>query len=588
MATVLYLNDTQVYPDSSQSIKLTRENPYFTEAESYTLDVVLPMEILENRSFFGNLQRMERSKQVQPMTCRLLVDNHPELVGTARVTQVTDREVKVQLLGGRSEVNFLSNDNNDYIDELDLGRLQISSQGANPYTTTTGIGVKLSEVYDETLEYISSNTPQFCLLDIMRELLSHYGFVLGESSINILPWNRLYVATAKLTWEVSHVLPHWHPREFITEFCRFFNVTLLVDQVGKTVRFESNRTFFTQGNVVTLSPVDEYTADLAEENNGNALATDNLEFDMSGSDQHDYDVLPDKVRELAPTESYNSKAEAESAYNALGEEERLKRIFSTPTGKYAGWKHDYSDAGGSEENVLFTAMDMFAPLVRQETGASVTKLKICPVAMGDMEFEVGTIGERVTTERAIVPSVENPTGNEMKLRYYHNGIFSGGRRGGTNDSNEYQATIQEYVTGESDIEKEEKEDRLQVMFIDDINQPVRTKTGSGENFTTTETSASIGFTDWKYKQSHGGQSHSPWSLSLNPTDATFYLGQLHQNGFSFNTKAKQVFKFIADSMPDATRIYIIRNKRYGCEKIEANVTADGFDRLMTGYFYEML
>ena len=43
MATVLYLNNTQVYPDSSQSIKLIRENPYFTESESYTLEVNLPM-----------------------------------------------------------------------------------------------------------------------------------------------------------------------------------------------------------------------------------------------------------------------------------------------------------------------------------------------------------------------------------------------------------------------------------------------------------------------------------------------------------------------------------------------------------------
>jgi hypothetical protein len=44
---------------------------------------------------------------------------------------------------------------------------------------------------------------------------------------------------------------------------------------------------------------------------------------------------------------------------------------------------------------------------------------------------------------------------------------------------------------------------------------------------------------------------------------------------------------MAEFMPDPTDVFIIRNKRYGCEKIEANITADGFDRLMTGYFYEM-
>lgn len=86
MATVLYLNNTQVYPDSSQSIKLIRENPYFTESESYTLEVNLPMSILENRRFFGNIHRIEKAKQIDPMNCRMLVDNRPVLDGKARVT----------------------------------------------------------------------------------------------------------------------------------------------------------------------------------------------------------------------------------------------------------------------------------------------------------------------------------------------------------------------------------------------------------------------------------------------------------------------------------------------------------------------
>ena len=67
--TELYLQKdggmmTRVYFDGSGTgFKLTRENPYFTQAESYTLDVILPMDIIENRSFFQNLQRMERTKQ---------------------------------------------------------------------------------------------------------------------------------------------------------------------------------------------------------------------------------------------------------------------------------------------------------------------------------------------------------------------------------------------------------------------------------------------------------------------------------------------------------------------------------------------
>ena len=40
----------RVYFEAQQSFKLTRENPYFTQSDSYTLDVTIPMIIIENHS----------------------------------------------------------------------------------------------------------------------------------------------------------------------------------------------------------------------------------------------------------------------------------------------------------------------------------------------------------------------------------------------------------------------------------------------------------------------------------------------------------------------------------------------------------
>ena len=37
----------RVYFEAQQSFKLTRENPYFTQSDSYTLDVTIPMIIIE-------------------------------------------------------------------------------------------------------------------------------------------------------------------------------------------------------------------------------------------------------------------------------------------------------------------------------------------------------------------------------------------------------------------------------------------------------------------------------------------------------------------------------------------------------------
>lgn len=575
----------RVFFDTSQSgIKLTRENPYFTQSESYTLDVTLPMDILENRSFLGNLQRMDRSKQPPAMKCRLAIENTTVLFGSAKVTQVTERQVKVQLLGGRSEVNFLAEDSGEYIDGLPLGRIPVGSN-----TVDTGVRVAVSPVNNESSERGGgSGTYQYCLVDLAKQIIAYYGFAVTECAVDVEPWNCLYVATAKQTREAAHTLPHWTPRQFFTEFCNFFNVSLDIDELHRTVAIVGTPSFFASRQHVVLEPVDEYTAEIGED--GHAAASDNLSFDLSSSSGHDYDCVPENVRLFANTHEYPSYASAKSAYETMAESARRRQIFMCPVGKFTAWDHDYSDWGEEEPRTQFTQIDVLAPLIRA-SDANETQLKICPVAILMGEYQAGfgssaNPGAHTYTTRLFLPSLENPTGNDTIINITSSGNFGGSIE--NQETEEEGATIQEFIEGEAEVDAQaEKEDRLQVMFIDDVPQTYsRVDSAQPDNYS--QQARIVGFTDWQYKKSHRGNEHRHWSLSLNPTDALYYLGQLHQNGFSFNMKAKHVFRFLADRMPDPRNIFIIRGKRYGCEKIEATVDAEGFDRLMTGYFYEML
>lgn len=591
MATVLFLNDTQVYPDGQQSIKLTKENPYFTQSDSYTLDVTLPMGIKENRDFFRNINRIERSKNVERMKCRLIVDNRLLLDGSAKITQISEQEVKVQLLGGNSEINFLSDDEKNYIDNLDLGVISSernsSQAGDVTYSISKNIRYRQSDIYDETAETRKSCW-QFGLVDITKEIFRVFGFEITECTIDKTPWNEIYVASAKSTNNVAHVLPHWSLRTFVDELCKFFNVSVVIDQEHKTVRIKDNPTFFSSRESIEIVPVDEYTVELNEDSDAHALAADNLRFDMSGSEHHDYDMIPDSVRENAITDTFASRAAAYAAWSAATDDDKKGRIYACPEGMFTGWLHDYTDIGGDEERLVFTQIDVFAPLVRNLDSDNETELKICPVAFGEIEYEYsysfgGSNGHQGTTYtnswKEHIPSMENPTGNDIATSRF------GGSRSGS--SSEYEATIQEYIEGESSIEKEDKEDRLQVMFMDDVKQPCYYHNGARN--ADQELSVDAGFTDYQYKKAHKtGTQHSPWSLSLNKCEATYYLGQLHENGFTFNLDAKYCIKFLAKEMPDQTKVFIIRNKRYGCEKIEAQIDSQGMKQLMTGYFYEML
>lgn len=330
MATILYLNNTQVYPDGQQSIKLTKENPYFTQSDSYTLDVTLPMGIKENRNFFRNINRIERSKNIERMKCRLVVENRPLLDGSAKITQISEQEVKVQLLGGNSEINFLSDDEKNYIDNLDLGVITFernsSQAGDVTYSISKNIRYRQSDIYDETAE-IRKTCWQFGLVDITKEIFRVFGFEIAECAIDRKPWNEIYVASAKSTNNVAHVLPHWSLRTFVDELCKFFNVSVVIDQEHKTVRIKDNSTFFSSRESIEIVPIDEYSVELNEESDAHALAADNLRFDMSGSEHHDYDMIPDNVRENAITDTFASRAAAYAAWSAASDDDKKGRIY---------------------------------------------------------------------------------------------------------------------------------------------------------------------------------------------------------------------------------------------------------------------
>ena len=52
-------------------------------------------------------------------------------------------------------------------------------------------------------------------------------------------------------------------------------------------------------------------------------------------------------------------------------------------------------------------------------------------------------------------------------------------------------------------------------------------------------------------------------------------------------KQKTTFKFLSDTIPDVRSLYIIRGKRYICEKLTATFTENGMSQLIKGIFYQV-
>lgn len=355
-------------------------------------------------------------------------------------------------------------------------------------------------------------------------------------------------------------------KEFLAEVSRFFNCTFVFDSSAMTASVIGNEAYFRDSVRTVIEPLDEYTSELNDgDDSAEVLASSNVEYDMSSSESHNIDVLSSEVRKAIPVKAYSSELEALQAFDAMDDKEKMKYMFVSPEGKFVGWESDEN----SVTKIGIKHLDFFAPVIRDEDSDDRIELKICPVAMTVLDeclhYRFGHSDEvRMSCPG---PALENPTGNEP--------LF------GTGDDS---LTAQEMIEGDGVDDKAEKEDRLQVMFIDDQKQWITIPSGNDKG---KKLEITLPFTDWRYLQNPFSDRRK-WSLGFTNTGADHYTGQLHAAGFSFNVKAKHTFKFVADRMPDPAAVFQIRGKLYGCEKIEATVTEEGVDRLMTGYFYELL
>lgn len=558
----LYLNNSRVYPEVGENIKLTQQNPYFSLAGTYTLDVTLPMDIWENRQFFGSISRMDTAKHARSMECRLTSDGATIMVGLAHITEVTEKTVKVQLEGGNSEINFLSEEGGAYIDEMDI----------SPFGTPIA-------VWFETVNATFDGWKAINLVSLIEFVIYACGFHITENLLNRTPWNRIYCVPKDASDIVSNQLPHWKASEFLQQVSRLFNVTFAADSLTHTVRIVSNREYVSSAAVTTLEPVDEYKAEISQEGDTPevmALSNANLRYSLSDSEFHDIDCIPDDARKALQKREYDSYAQLLAAWQAMDVTERKRYIFVCPQGCYASWVREPMWHDEQQQERL-TYIDCFRPLVRDGSSEEYTELKIVPVAIRQAYKEYHTGPNEYLWRYQLCPST---SGSDNGLRYNELG------------EDPTPQTVQEAVTeGVETEENESKDDCIEIVFRDWNMEHVwrQDEKVSWGNHTTEQLKWAAFFTDWKLKR--GIFSDTPSnrdSLSLNPTDADHYIGELHQNPYSLNMDARHVFQFLSDTMPDPTNIFHIRGKRYFCEKIETNIRDGQIDRLMTGYFYELL
>lgn len=616
------INGHRAYPISTSSIKVTYANQYVTDDGEYTYDITFPMDILANREIFKNVSRFEVAKNIAKYDdCKLYVDSRIIMSGVGTILSVNQNEVKLQIVGGKSRIKFNEKLTKHYIDELDLG---IADKPG--YTVDKGWSQgfkniqKINDIYrldddkskflgvegkwcfvpvrdetndmianfvgvDKTKQFIGYNAPfimnlavQPNLMHILRKVVEYEGYTLKRNDYDCKPWNLLYIASAYKTRELRKALPHWSSYTFIEEFRKLFNATIVFDDILKTCSV-INASELTTADSIKIEPLDEYTTDYDEDGSISTSSTANLEYNLGGSaNRGSYEVISKKVFENF--ESFHSEEISLDhqfvTTTLLWSEKKKRQTIIENFGDYYIYVEDES---GKKRWKL---AGIWSPLIRDKSSEDYVDLNISPAAqvVEDINFKTALIGEDKYYEKRCLLSIPNDKEPDSKESDVDDDGFS-------------YTSVQDAIDDESKLDKsEDDQECMNIFFI----LPGRVQIG-GPNQTSLSWVGNKSrwpqfLTDYRINEDYRYSGiadifHDTYSLSLRKTRevGSTCLGSFHNNGLRIDNKNSMEVKFKSDEIPDPSKIYIIRNKRFVCAKIEMEVKDDAIEPIYTGYFY---
>lgn len=616
------INGMAAYPAASQSIKLTYANQYVTDDGEYSYDINFPMSIMDNRRVFHNVSRFDVSKVTQKYNdCKLYVSGRLILSGVGTVISVTEAEIKLQIVGGKSRIKFNDKLTKHYIDEIPFGTADKPG-----YTVDKGFSQKfkdkISEIYrlnedkseflgaegrwcfmpvrdetndlianfvgvDKTKQFIGYNAPfimnlavQPNLMYIFRKVVEYEGYSLKRNDFDCKPWNLLYIASAYKTRELCKALPHWSSYTFIEEFRKLFNATIVFDDIKKTCSV-INASELTTADSVEIEPLDEYTTDYDEDGSFSTSSTANLEYNLGDSANRDnYEVIPKKVFdsfEIVHSEELMGSDRQFASTTLLWSEKKKRQTIIENYGDYYIYVED------EDGNKNWKLAGIWSPLIRDSASDDYVNLNISPAAqvVENINFKSGLLEDNYYEKRCLlsIPNDKEPDSKECDI-----------------DEDGYSYTsVQDALDDESMLDtSEDEQECMNIFFI----LPGRVQTVDGTN---TRLSWVGNKSRWPqfmtdYRINYGyrfsgiafiDDAYYSLALCMKSEIGTTCLGSLHDSGIKIDNKNCLQVKFKSNIIPDPSKAYIIHNKKFVCEKIEMEIKDDEIDKIYVGYFYMM-
>ncbi len=695
----LRINGKTAVIKPGNKIKLTRENQLTEDAGDWSLDVILPLNgCPENLAIFGNSIHRPESSLKEWIDAKLpftLLAPPLNVSGHAIVTNVTNEEAKIQILGGISAFKHDMSENlgNTLITRLDLGEV-LSQIGKNIMTNPYGLDigdVRLMQIltkyyqdeeakargkgidsgndspmpllwtndqeqYDATFvpvwsqgdqkrvnekmlvrkvdfnpslyrystaahvfvspvlaekfvgsdlwrlgaEYYDKNryAPMPYIYVILERVFNAIGYEVSFNELRHTWMKRLLMANCIQTVEIARMLPHWTVREFLDECRNFFGVEYAFS--GNTVKIVTKSSHYSEAKQYCLEQADDRAeAELKSDDNVKGFVEyANVQYADLDEDAPELSI-PKDVMDQALKQYVASAEDIPDEYDYTSRQTlyHTEQEDTEPADVeiYAFMK----DNAGRPRKV---AVDLCRPhighgkVVSSESREIDMEFRIRPCLMQQIPFSYYSY----CPGGASWNDDGSTNGRGLENRPYDSADAKSiplvKTKGGMTETSSWSVCGQ--LKGEAN---DTRPNLIEVIYIDeqylDGNKFAGTKTRISmpglEAYSTDYIDIYVGEglgcilqEDGFYKNGSFGRS-SRFNLSVKSESTADIANRLFYGGAKVDTRLVRRIDFYDDLDDyDPSAIYIIRGRRYICQKIEITITQDGLAKKKTGYFYE--
>jgi len=616
----IIVNGKEAVLKADSSFEYVSENPLFTDAEDYSMDIEFPMkDCPQNILIFGALHVKGVDISTVSFPCEIITESF-DRTGILTITEVNDSYVKGQFLEGMSQQNFASSLPSTYITDIDFSDYDGSDGTQASINRVNGSGwanmIVWNSKKDKPIYHQEGwggtggwTTRHIYLYHLAALIAQKCGYTLNDSVLRTIPMytSICVVNTVYCTYDrsgynafpsLARSLPHWTVKEFFEEMGNFFGCVCEIDTAAAKIKFVSYKQLSSAGiggNRVSIAVNDDFEVEIQS---GEDTYKGNVKFKIADDADPEnvnrckwldgkywlYDIRVKTLQELKGLLQAAAWSADQQVLEVVWSKKSMfdisdKNIKAVIT-KYTGWSHSgYDEETSGHPEYVFCE---FEPLGQYGNLTEGKELGIapCPLKMKQLFNKPTVDGDPGDTELTVpyayrMPTIEVPQDDYVEYR--------------NNDN----VPVREILDVIKDGEKNEISyfGKLWVVLhsgtMDQRGYYLNTrKYEPGED-------AEYGSFFEDYWRTQEGNNNFPFynceltehSYNLTPADPS--IKALADLPLVDESKLYR-YKFLSKTLPDPKAIYVIKGKEYACLRLTAHFTVDGMSDLIQGEFYEIV